>query len=116
MISQAEIHAVVAAIRVQCEQVARRNGLQCAVVESWLSAVEEKCAQPAIDESAVRVCLRVLERWVSPLSELAGSHAALVRLTTPVTKRPGLVGRPFAGQGWIPPVTPSRGDAAAMQA
>lgn len=75
-----DISRAIGAIRAQRELVATRNGLRADVVDSWLAAVEEKCGQAVIDEPAVRLCLRVLERWVSPLGELASAHAALVRV------------------------------------
>jgi hypothetical protein len=80
MVSKSEIRDAVAAIRAQRDLVALRNGLRPAVVESWLAEVEEKCGQEVHYEADVRVCLRVLERWVSPVAELGNIQAVLTRI------------------------------------
>jgi hypothetical protein len=116
MISRIEIRAAVAAIRAQRQLVAARNGLQTAVVESWLAAVEAKCDEAVLDEPALRICLRVIERWVSPLSELASAHALLVRLATAGIKPRRGFGSPSAITGWIPPMPASNGGIAATSA
>ncbi len=97
------IQKTVAAIRAQIGRVAGCNGLQPAVVESWLSAVEEQCGREAMDEPTMRVYLRVLERWVSPVSELTAAHADLVRLSGAGAHAGDGFPIPRSANGWIPP-------------
>ncbi len=102
MIATAVIQDAVATLRTHRELIAGRNGLRPAVVESWLAAAEAKCSEELIDETGVRVCLRVIERWISPLGELGGVHSTLVRLLANGKTPAALFGLPPSLKEWLP--------------
>jgi hypothetical protein len=110
MIATTAVRDTVAALRAHRELIAGRNGLQPAVVESWLAAAEARCSEGSLDETGVRVCLRVIERWISPLGELAGVHSSLVRILATGKLPLGMFGLSPSLKEWLPLPAAGGGD------
>jgi hypothetical protein len=105
MLNSSELRNALDSIRKCGPQVIKRNGLELAVVESWLKAVERELNKEPVDWASIHVCVEVLDRWVSAVPELKTAHEAFSPLCRGGDRALGGFHPALSSNVWFRPTT-----------
>lgn len=77
-----ELRNAISTIRDNLNPTCRFNGVTQAVVEGWLTAVENHLNQTPVDWAAIKISLNVLSRWIGRVDELRAAAEVFRLITT----------------------------------